>query len=432
MKKNEREEIKSIIKSRIPEANIVIAKVMFVLSLIGIIFWRLLKTGALSSNNDFFISLLLVFTSCFLTLSIYVQKNKGIGESVKYLLFFFIFAFLLVADIITGYNSKMYLLFPIILSLRYYDKTFTKIVFLSSIVFNFISIIMNAYFYNVFGYIDINTVYFNEPITINVSGFITDNIISLAPDSYNIFINSLILDFVPNIIILIICFIIVLYIMEQNINIYVQVEKEAKKEAEYELQLQDMSTKLMLSQIQPHFMFNSLSSIAMLCTLDPKKAKNTVLTFTKYLRSNINALSSKAPIPFEEELNHVKAYLEIESIRFGSRLRIKYDINTTDFVIPPLTLQPIVENAVKHGVCKKEDGGTILISTNEDEDKVYITVEDDGVGFDVSKIDLNSPKHVGIMNVSNRLKIQVNGALTYTSFVGKGTVMKISMSKEKR
>ena len=200
---------------------------------------------------------------------------------------------------------------------------------------------------------------------------------------------------------------------------------------EQQYELQKHKTAIMLSQIQPHFLYNSLSSIASLCMKDPQKAKKTTITFTRYLRSNINSLSSPNLIPFNSEYSHTMAYLEIEQIRFPKRLRFETDIKATDFSIPPLTLQPIVENAVKHGICKKEEGGTVKISTYETDGSFVVSVSDDGVGFETDKEELSDKIHIGIENVKHRVNCMANGNVIIESKKDVGTTVKIILPKEK-
>ena len=121
----------------------------------------------------------------------------------------------------------------------------------------------------------------------------------------------------------------------------------------------------MVSQIRPHFMYNALSSIAILCKLNPETAYDATITFSDYLRGNMDSLKQTAPVPFTQELEHLKKYLYIEKLRFADKLNIEYNIQVTDFVLPLLSVQPLVENAVKHGVGMKKKGGTVTISTRE-------------------------------------------------------------------
>ena len=142
----------------------------------------------------------------------------------------------------------------------------------------------------------------------------------------------------------------------------VLVTKREKDLLAAEKELYESKVKIMVSQIQPHFMYNTLSSIAMLCKIDPDTANKAAITFAQYLRVNMDSLNQTAPIPFEQELEHLKKYLYIEELRFGKKLKIAYDIQAADFLLPQLSIQPLAENAVKHGLSKKRGGGTLTIA----------------------------------------------------------------------
>lgn len=199
--------------------------------------------------------------------------------------------------------------------------------------------------------------------------------------------------------------------------------------AEQSLLLEQERTQLMLSQIKPHFIFNTLTSIAQLCDDSPQLAKKTTIAFAKYLRGNMHSLEKPKPIPFSEELSHIECYLQIEQIRFGDFLKIAYDIQVTDFEIPCLTVQPLVENAVKHGVGEKEDGGTVWLKTVETDVVYIITVQDDGVGFDTSAP--RQEKSLGLRNIEARLQKLCNAALQIKSEIGAGTTAVITIPKTK-
>lgn len=207
----------------------------------------------------------------------------------------------------------------------------------------------------------------------------------------------------------------------------VAMEEQNQNLARKEKEAADLKISLMLSQIAPHFVYNALTTIQQLCVKDPKMAQETVGEFAAYLRGNLDALNKEECIPFEKELQHVKHYLAIEKKRFGDRVNVIYDIQEEDFVLPPLTLQPIVENAVKHGICKKREGGTIHIHTEKTDHEVRIIVEDDGVGFDSGHLPEDGRAHVGIKNVTDRLKSFGSGSLTVTGEPGKGTVAVITL-----
>ncbi|MDD6490490.1 MAG: histidine kinase, partial [Clostridia bacterium] len=209
-----------------------------------------------------------------------------------------------------------------------------------------------------------------------------------------------------------------------------QHQKELLQYQEMQNELLKMRVSIMVSQIQPHFLYNALTSIACLCEKDPKQAKKSIIEFSEYLRSNMNSLKEQAPVPFESELKHLKTYLSLEKMRFGDELNIEYDIQTKDFTIPSLTVQPLVENAVKHGVGMLEDGGTVTISTREYDDRYEVIVSDNGVGFDPEKVGSDGKIHVGMENVRNRLKSMCNAVLNIESTVGKGTKATITIPKE--
>jgi hypothetical protein len=189
--------------------------------------------------------------------------------------------------------------------------------------------------------------------------------------------------------------------------------------------LTESKISIMLSQIKPHFLYNALSAIAQLCEENPVKAKKATIDFAAYLRNNMQSLENKELITFEKELNHVKSYINLEKAIYGDALNVIYRIETNRFMLPPLTVQPIVENAVKHGIGKKEGGGTVIIAVRAEAGEYHIEISDDGAGFDMSQ----PQKGIGLDNVSKRLKEQCGGTLNVTSEKGNGTkaVIKIPM-----
>lgn len=211
----------------------------------------------------------------------------------------------------------------------------------------------------------------------------------------------------------------VVSMVEQNRNLAYK-EKEAA----------DLRISLMLSQIAPHFIYNTLTTIQGLCEKDPKLAKETVGEFSTYLRGNLTSLSETGLIPFAKELEHIQCYCAIEKKRFGDRVHVEYEIAVKEFMLPPLTLQPLVENAIKHGICKKEGGGTVWIRTERKANSIYLIVQDDGVGFNPKEKRDDGEKHVGLINVSNRLESMCHGKLEYRSRVGTGTMAVITLPQD--
>ena len=201
-------------------------------------------------------------------------------------------------------------------------------------------------------------------------------------------------------------------------------------------ELYEANVAVMVSQIQPHFMYNALTSIAMMCKMDPDKAQEATVTFAKYLRGNMDSLKQKEPVPFKQELEHLKKYLYIEQLRFGKKLNVEYDIQAVDFKLPQLSVQPLVENAVKHGVGMKRKGGTVTIATRETEEAYEVIITDDGVGFDVEAARDNKEKekdgrsHVGMENTKRRIREMCGGEVVIESTIDVGTTARLILPKK--
>lgn len=211
------------------------------------------------------------------------------------------------------------------------------------------------------------------------------------------------------------------------ISIHVRQEQAALAK---EIAAEKMQTELIMSQIQPHFIFNSLATIKYLCSTNSHLATEAVTKFAKYLRRNLDVVSNSNMVKFKEELEHTKNYLWLEQLRFGKNLNVEYSIDCDEFLIPPLSLQPIVENAVKHGVTKKTGGGTISITVRETDTCYRITVSDDGVGFDKQERAQDKERHIGINDVRKRIS-QINGStLKVSSQLGIGTSVIYEIMKD--
>ncbi|MCQ2451689.1 MAG: histidine kinase [Oscillospiraceae bacterium] len=175
----------------------------------------------------------------------------------------------------------------------------------------------------------------------------------------------------------------ILWMQKQATDELIKSEREV---AERRYRLQAAGTGLALGRLQPHFLYNTLNTIYYLCGENPETARKAVRSFSHYLRNNMDAMSTLQPVPFEEELEHVKTYLELELVRFEERLKVNYDIGCKDFRLPLLTIQTLAENSVKYGLCEKPNGGTITIQTRRLENGFQIKVLDDGIGFDINRI----------------------------------------------
>jgi len=212
--------------------------------------------------------------------------------------------------------------------------------------------------------------------------------------------------------------------------IYIGMQAQFQKTLkENELQLTQSRIAIMLSQIQPHFLYNALAVISRLCDKDPAQAKKATIEFSAYLRGNMDSLEETKPISFEKELKHIEGFINLEKAMYGDALDVIYDIKTKDFFLPALTVQSIVENTIKHGIGKREGGGTVKICTSETDSEFLVIVSDDGVGFEYEKAANNGHSCIGINNVRQRLSGQSGGALEIKSGNGTGTTVTISIPK---
>ncbi len=211
--------------------------------------------------------------------------------------------------------------------------------------------------------------------------------------------------------------------------IFVNIQSQQVERVKRELLQSRVSVAL--SQVKPHFLYNSLTAISALCAEDRAEAEQAVESLASYLRSNLDSIDHSEPVSIEQEIRHVEDYLILERMRFGDRIRIEYDLEAKDFVIPALSVQPIVENAVRYGITKKKEGGTITISTRETQKEIVLAIADDGVGFDPSQIS-RERNHVGIENVKSRLALLCAGTLNIESEIGKGTTVTIRLPKKRK
>ena len=187
--------------------------------------------------------------------------------------------------------------------------------------------------------------------------------------------------------------------------------------------------QIMMSQIQPHFLFNTLSTIQALCRIDPEKASETTEKFGTYLRMNIDSISQSSLIPFRKELEHTRIYADIEMMRFPY-IHISYDIKEDDFELPALSIQPMVENAIRHGV-RGRYNGSVKIMTRGEENEIVISVIDNGKGFDPEGTEEAGGMHIGIRNVRERIEVLCGGSLEIESEPGKGSTVTIRLPRRK-
>ena len=201
-------------------------------------------------------------------------------------------------------------------------------------------------------------------------------------------------------------------ILSDNMEQYMRQQRE----------IANQRANVMVLQMRPHFIYNTMMTIYCLCKQDADKARQVTLDFTTYLQNNFSAIASENPVPFADELKHTQAYLAVEQAQHEDNLFTEFDTPHTLFRVPPLTLQPLVENAVKHGMKSSNNPIHISVVTQKTDDAVEIIVEDDGPGF--APVDDNEP-HIALNNIRQRLDMMCNGKLIISDREGGGTSVKV-------
>lgn len=200
----------------------------------------------------------------------------------------------------------------------------------------------------------------------------------------------------------------------QYVEIQTKLYNRELELAQSRLALEESKSQTLMAQIQPHFINNSLMAIRARC-FDYPEIYESITDFSRYLRSNFEALGDARLILFEQEMDNIEAYLSLEKANFGDRLNIDYDIDFDDFLIPALSVQPLVENAVRHGVGTYDKGGTVTISVHRNGGNIIVEVRDDGSGRKDITEQQNKRRGIGIENVRKRLKCMTDGRLDIIS-----------------
>lgn len=219
-------------------------------------------------------------------------------------------------------------------------------------------------------------------------------------------------------------------------------EKVLKEEKETALKNAEESSKsnelaFLQAQIKPHFLYNGLNIIAALCRMDGVKARELILDLASYLHHTFDFRNLSKYIPFEDELEFIKAYVRIEQARFRDKLKVEYELDdTSEFKLPPLILQPLIENAIRHGIRKKGEGGTVVLRVKNQE-HYLIEVEDDGAGMSEEQLKKitsevrRTGSGVGMININRRLQMLYGTGLSVKSRPGEGTKITIVIPKVK-
>ena len=195
-------------------------------------------------------------------------------------------------------------------------------------------------------------------------------------------------------------------------------------------ELEQSKVRLLVAQIQPHFIYNSLMALQSKCTDNPV-AYNGIESFGNYLRSNFTAMTGSEMIPFEEELKCIKAYLDLERLNYGEKLKVEYDIEIDRFLLPALCVEPLVENAVRYGIGTYKKGGTVRIIVRDEPEYIEIEVKDDGSGGNKLTEQQTKRKSIGLENVRLRLNASGMGTLSISQDeTGTSAVVRLKYMEE--
>ena len=218
-------------------------------------------------------------------------------------------------------------------------------------------------------------------------------------------------------------------LMLMYLTVFIGYEVQLKNEMlRRELELSEAKNALLMRQISPHFIFNSLQVIIGMCDRSPENVKPALTHFSEYLRNNLESVTGNDMIPFEKELAHTKEYLALEQYGDGKKFTIEYRLDVTEFQVPPLILQPVVENAVQYGIGTRTHGGIIVIETTDTPFMTLIRVKDDGNGKSSITEQQKKRRSVGMQNVRARLKALCGGELILESSEN-GTTVTITIPK---
>lgn len=209
------------------------------------------------------------------------------------------------------------------------------------------------------------------------------------------------------------------YLIVNHFHILYNESKIDMKRLALERNYHKLQNTTLMQQIKAHFFFNTLNTISALCKYDPKGADDAILVFAQYMRSYMKLINEHENIPFEEELEIVNASLQIEKLRFPDSFTYEIQAEFTDFEIPPLSIQPIIENSMIHGLRTLGKNGKITLHTQKVGEFIHITIQDNGVGFDTDI--LENTESIGLKNLKQRVKIMADGEIKIKSQANHGT-----------
>lgn len=191
--------------------------------------------------------------------------------------------------------------------------------------------------------------------------------------------------------------------------------------------IRDQERKDVIRRLNPHFLFNTLGAVRIAVRTDPELAYDRIYDFSRYLRAVISSFEKQDNVLFQEEMDTVFSYMNLEKLRFGDKIALNTELREKDFKIPPLSVLPLVDNALRHGLQRGGRKGTITIRSWRMPQEYIVQVEDDGTGFDTEAYDAapggDGRKAGGLSDVRYRMEKMVNGGMDILSYTGVGTVV---------
>lgn len=377
--------------------------------------------------------------------------SAGIFFLVTSKAFFFWYDTVIVTTMSTGLSAMAYLLFAFILLKKLFSEKIKKIADVITVIYTiFISIIIavatfsEIYFYDmlavwVIGVAAVSVIYIvlalfslNKAISqqnllliftiVGLVLFLTD-VVATYFAWWQVGLASKIFFLVG----FIFAAVVFLFVLPKKLKAAEKAKELEKEKIKLDAELAQSRISTLMSQIHPHFIYNTLGSIEQLCELDPPKAAKLVNDFSRYLRGNFGEIDNPKLIRVSKELKHTEYYTSIEKVRFPD-IEFVTEMTCCDFCIPALTIQPIVENAIKHGILKREEGGKVEVKIYETDSSYFVSVKDNGVGFDINV--LNESNHIGLRNIKSRLGAMCGGTLHIESIIGVGSKITVEIPKE--
>lgn len=419
--------LQEVIEKNRSSANFMIAVVEFLFFIGVLVIWMLSKTRVYFDANDDFNFILSLCGVIYFTSSVWCISQKKSGVREQWILLISFMTANTVMSIYCVYRYCYFLLtLPILFSSRYYSmRTVLYESALGIILGGGLFLIFGPYYGLEAGVYDIGATAFPENFVLKVRSGLVHSLYEQGFLTNKMVVTQTIQTAAVLFCLILVTTVAAVMIARSGKKILIRTVELLDEKHAADMNEEELRTRVMLSQIQPHFLFNSLSTISALCTADPEKAKSAANDFADYMRGNLDSLRESRIVSFEEELEHTAIYLRLEKLRFGEDMNVVYHTDFTDFDLPSLSVQPIAENAVKYGICGNENGGTVVISSEREGGNAVITVEDDGPGFDTNMIKNDGRSHVGIESVRSRLENMCGGSLIVESEPGAGTKAKI-------